>query len=462
LIGLGADYQFMRDADRDRAGHLVRATVRGGSGGFQLWAMAERQTQAPTTGYILSQVPLLQETLDRMGIAASSPQQIAELLRTNAGLAALGYSGLKTVNLTPVRLRFNGGVVWAGSGPRRPTLRFDSIINHDSLIDRTVDTAVHSVTYSHRLNGATELFASASWICAAGPSRACDPVMSLSLRRPLARMPRLLVAERRGDIQGIVFIDGLSRGAYGPGLTGLPGIDVMLDGARRTRTDAAGRYRFTGVPYGQHRVEVPYKADGSFFYTTPSPIDVTTGSTADFGIGFTRSRLRVLVGNDAGAALPDVVLRVRGADGEGRGVTGGDGSFTFAGLAEGAYEVLVDPGSVPAGYALEALAPQQVNVNTTAMAVLQFVLVAHRSVTGSVRLFDRAAGRYVPVKDAVVELGPQRSVTDDRGVFLFRDVPAGPRTVVVRYDGAALDASVSLPQGPAAVKDITFSIVPGR
>jgi hypothetical protein len=462
LIGLGGDYQFTRDADRDRAGHLVRATVRGGSGRFQLWGMAERQTQAPTTGYILSQVPQLQETLDRMGIAASSPQQIAELLQTNAGLAALGYSGLKTVNLTPVRLRFNGGAVWTGSGPRRPTFRFDSILNHDSLIDRTVDTAVHSVTYSYRVNGATEVFASASWICAAGPSRACNPVMSLSLRQPLTRMPRLLVAERRGDIQGIVFIDDLSRGAYGPGLTALPGIDVVLDGARHTRTDAAGRYRFTGVPYGQHRVEVPYKADGSFFYTTPSPADVVTGSTADFGIGFTRSRLRVLVGNDAGAALPDVVVRLRGADGQGRGVTGGDGAFTFAGLAEGEYEVVVDPASVPPGYALEALSAQRVKVSTASVGVTQFVLVAHRSVTGAVRIFDRVAGRYLAVKDAVVELGPQRSVTDERGVFLFRDVPAGPRTVVVHYDGTTHDASVSLPQGPAAVKDITFSIVPGR
>ena len=37
----------MRDTDRNRAGHLVRTSVRGGSGGVQLWATAERQTQAP-------------------------------------------------------------------------------------------------------------------------------------------------------------------------------------------------------------------------------------------------------------------------------------------------------------------------------------------------------------------------------------------------------------------------------
>jgi hypothetical protein len=52
----------------------------------------ERQTHAPITGHILATVPWIQETLDRLGIAANTPGELTHLFRTNAELAALGYA----------------------------------------------------------------------------------------------------------------------------------------------------------------------------------------------------------------------------------------------------------------------------------------------------------------------------------------------------------------------------------
>ena len=120
--GAGVDYQFSRETARELGGHLLRVNVNGAARGFRLSGFGERQTQAPTARQIVTDIPWLEPMLERLGLAANTPQQLADLLRTNAELLAYGYGNSIQIDLTPVRTRFGSTVGWSGAGARRPQL----------------------------------------------------------------------------------------------------------------------------------------------------------------------------------------------------------------------------------------------------------------------------------------------------------------------------------------------------
>lgn len=460
--GARIDYQFSRETARDLGGHLFRVNLNASGHGFRLSAFGERQTHAPTARQILTEIPWLQPMLDRLGLAATSPQQIADLLRTNAELSAYGYANTIHVDVTPIRTRLGASGGWSGSGTRRPQLSVSTLFNRDGAIGRTSIGAVHSLSYSQRIDRATEVFLTWSALCqdrVLSPS--CRPVMFASLRRALSSGPGLL-APRRGHIQGIVFKDERAQGVYTPDLPPLAGVEVVLDNVRYARTDSAGRFRFDDVPYGRHRVEARYASDLPMAFTTPSPADVDTGSSVAFGIAFSRPTLRGVVLTDAGTGLAGVLVHIAGADRRTTVRTTDDGTFVAEGLPAGDYEVAIEAGSVPAGYPVATLAPQRVRVGHAAPVRATFVLRPYRSVAGRARLFDRARGQYVALAGATVEILPLRrqSVTDASGAYAFRNLPAGQYTVVATHDGRDYTAAVSVPDGPALVKDIDLAVVP--
>src|SRR6185295_671108 len=102
-FGAGFDYHFSRETTRDLGGHLLRVNLNASAGGFRASGFAERQTEAPTVRQVYTDVPWLQPMLNRLGLAASSPAQIADLLRTNAELASFGYANSIAIDLAPVR-----------------------------------------------------------------------------------------------------------------------------------------------------------------------------------------------------------------------------------------------------------------------------------------------------------------------------------------------------------------------
>jgi cell division septation protein DedD len=462
-VGAGIDYQFSRETTRNLAGHLVRANVNATGGAFRFSIHGERETHAPTARYILSEVPWLQPMLDRLGLAAQTPQQLADLLSTNADLSAFGYPTAVSIDITPVRSRAGASAGWSGSGPFAPQLFASTLVNRDESVDRTALSAVHSLTYSQRLGGATEVFLTWSALCGGGDSlsSSCRPAMFASLRRSLSSAPGIL-GRRQGSIQGTVFQDDQGRGAYSPDMPVIPGVEVVLDGVRRTRTDASGRFHFDDVPYGRHHVEAQYTGDQPTFFTTPSPAEVEVDASVDFGIGRAFSSVRGFVRTDAGAAVSGVVLRVSGPDRAITARTGDDGSFVAEGLPAGTYEVAVEPGSVPAGYAVDALLPQRVIVAETTAGRAGFVLQPYRTVSGRARLFDREKGQYVALAHAPVELQPlgRQSITDADGSYAFRDLPAGAYTVVTTQGGQQHTARVVVPEGPSLVKDVDVAVVP--
>jgi hypothetical protein len=99
----------------------------------------------------------------------------------------------------------------------------------------------------------------------------------------------------------------------------------------------------------------------------------------------------------------------------------------------GAYTVSVNAESVPDGYALEDLAAEGVSVAEGEFKKISFTLPAIRALTGVVEAYDPAMKQYAPVKNVAVSLAELKrtTVTDGRGWYSFRNMPAGTFTVMV-------------------------------
>jgi hypothetical protein len=462
-VGASAEYQFSRETNRNLGGHLVRLGTTGMARGFHYSLTAERQTQAPSVGFVLSEVPWLQQALETLGITAATPQDLSEALRTNAALAALGYTGIADVTLTPQRSRLVASGGWTGEGVSRPSLWVSSMLNTDTLVWQRATSAVHTTTYSQRASRSADVYATWSVLCA-GSSRGCQSVVSLSWRHHLGSVPGLLLPGRRGDIRGVVFRDDLAAGHYREGMPGLAGIEVVLDGTTHTRTDAHGRYRFLDVPAGPHRIEVRHPGDQPFFFTTPSPTEATIGNTVNFGVGFLLSRVRGVVTDDSGAPLPGIALQLARHDRTERTWTEGDGTFSFDGLHPGEYQVAVDTASVPPGYRLRDLKPVTVSTRAGEPTRVSYVITAQRAVSGVVRRLDAQSGGYVPVAAALVELqgGSARVVTDRDGKYILRDLGPGEHRLLATHDGAGAETVITLPKGPAMLQQVSITLAPAR
>lgn len=462
-FGLNLDYQLSHETERDVAGHLVRAAASVNRAGFHASGDVERQTQAPTAAYILAQAPWLAQILEQQGLTARTPDELAFLLQTNAQLASFGYANRIALAVAPVRTRVNLNVGWTDAGPAQRHVSLTTLLTRESLITGAARGAVYMASYAQRLGAQTDLFAAASLTChdRLSPEMRCHPVASVSLRRRLQRAA-LLPSRHRGVVTGTVFRDEERRGVLAAGSAGVPAVEVVLDGVRRTKTDARGAYRFDGVAPGPHRVEIRYATDEPFLLTTPSPRVVEPGIPADFGIGAVMSSIRGVVENDAGGGLLGVIVRVAVQGRPRTAQTLDDGTFVIEGLRPGPHTVTVDPASVPAGYVLQGALSQTVSVEAAASARATFTLRPFRSISGRVRLFDRGSGHYVGLAHATVRLleTAQRGTSDARGAYAFRDLAAGTHTVEVTHDGVVYSATATLPPGPLSLKDVDIAIVP--
>ena len=53
----------------------------------------------------------------------------------------------------------------------------------------------------------------------------------------------------------------------------------------------------------------------------------------------------------------------------------------------------------------------------------------------------------------------RESITDENGIYLFRDVPAGSYSLMVIYEGKESKKEVILPDGPAFPKSIDIKLI---
>lgn len=107
--------------------------------------------------------------------------------------------------------------------------------------------------------------------------------------------------------------------------------------------------------------------------------------------------------------------------------------------------------------------PQRVHVDYDAPGRAKFVLRPSRSIAGRARVFNRESGQYIVLANATVELLPlqRQSVTDANGQYAFRNLPAGDYTLVATVDGHEQRRAVTVPDGPALMKDIDLALLPG-
>ena len=467
----GSGFQYQRTINFDGSGgNDYSGTMRGSVRSFQANAFYRHDVQVPTLAAVFSQIPGLQDALDRAGIVADTPDQLAQLLRNSALLETLGFTNLLTVNLAPSRDDFGGSLNWTSHTSRRQQLDFSYFNSSTQLVVGKLLLSTATLSYSQRLNAGNSVVGSAAMIHSNTNGMAdTHPVFSISLQHRFYSVPSFILPGRHGVIEGHIFRDDELTGLYSGHQASLAGVEVKLDGERSTHTDQNGYYSFHHVPYGLHHIEASYQSADPFFYTTDSPASSDINNTVNFGINFARGQIFGYFLNDAGQGIGGITLVLRGEalTGEAAGgeagqrsvTTAGNGKFSVLGLKPGAYSVTPLLETLPAGYGLQALKPQWAAVDSGKAASVQFTVKALRSISGRVTVYDKALMKTVPLPGAIVHLKELslQALAAENGAYIFRNLPAGTFTIAVEYQGNEITQTVIVPAAPASIRQVELN-----
>jgi hypothetical protein len=460
-FGAGFQYQRTLNIEGGGGGNDYAVNARGSAGAFQLSGFYRHDVQVPTLAAIFSQIPGLQDSLDRAGIVASTPEQLADLLRNTALLQLLGFTNAFFVNLAPSRNDLNATMSWISRSQTHRKVDLSYFNSDTELVLGHFILKTATISYSQRLKTNNDIVGSATLVRSTNNGvTTTQPLFSISLQHRFFSVPTLLLPGRHGMIQGHIFRDDDIAGVYSSQLPAMAGVEVRLDEDRVTRTDASGYYSFHHVPFGVHRVEAKLQSDEPFFYTTDSPATVDMNATADFGINFAKGQIFGFLLNDAGAGVGGITVELKGEKVTHRVQTGLNGKFAFTGLAPGTYSVATLPDSYPPGYALQDLAAQTVAVEAGKPASAQFTVKALRSIAGRVLVYDKATLQTVPLAGVTVRL-KELSLevkTGAGGAYIFRNLAAGTYTVAIEHEGKEITRTVTLAPAPASVRDVDLSV----
>ncbi|HLW53094.1 MAG TPA: carboxypeptidase regulatory-like domain-containing protein [Candidatus Angelobacter sp.] len=459
----GTGFGYERTSNNDGSGgNDYSVNVRGSAGRFLMSAFYRHDVQVPTVAAIFAQVPGLEDLLVRAGIVVTTPEELAQLLTNTALLATLGFSTPLTVNLAPARNDLNATVSWLGRSTSHPQVNLSYFDSRTELVQGEFRFTSTTVSYSQRVRGPDDLVASFSLVRTASGPAAPDtrPVFSVSLRHRFASAPGFLLPGRHGTIEGHVFRDDMALGLYEPGEPGIGGVEIRLDGDRVTRTDPDGRYSFHHVPFGAHTVEARFETGEPFFHTTDSPAAAQMNSTIDFGISFAKGQLFGFLMNDAGAGIGGVTIELKGPGVERSAQSMMDGKFAFPALEPGTYSLSTQAATYPPGYSLQNLQSQQVIVEVGKPEKAEIVVRAIRAITGKVTAYDKSELKPVPLAGVIVGIRELllETHTGSNGAYVFRNLPAGTYTVVITYAGREVTRRVTIPPGPASLRDIDLDV----
>jgi hypothetical protein len=434
--------------------------VRGSAKQFQVSGFYRHDVQVPTLAAIFSQVPGLQDALDRAGIVASTPEQLASLLQNTAILQLLGFTNAFVVNLAPSRNDLNAAVSWMSHSQNRRKVDLSYFDSDTQLLQGHFILKTATLSYSQRLKSTNDIVGSAAMVQTTNNGvTSTHPLFSISIQHRFFTVPTLLLPGRHGMIQGHIFRDDDSAGTYNAQMPAMSGVEVRLDEDHVTRTDSSGYYAFHHVPFGLHRVEAKLQSDEPFFYTTDSPATVDMNATADFGINFAKGQIFGFLLNDAGSGINGITVELKGEKFTRRVQTGVNGKFAFTGLVPGSYSVATLPDSYPPGYALQDLSAQTVAVESGRPASTEFKVKALRSIAGRVLVYDKATLQTVPLAGEVVRLKEValETKTGPTGAYIFRNLAAGTYTVAIESDGKEILRTVIVPAGPASIRDVDLN-----
>jgi hypothetical protein len=459
-FGTGFQYQRTVNIEGGGGGNDYAVNARASAGQFQLSGYYRHDVQVPTLAAILSQVPGLQDALDRAGIVASTPEQLASLLQNTAILQLLGFTNAFVVNLAPSRNDLNAAVGWMSHSQNRRKVDLSYFDSDTELLQGHFILKTATLSYSQRLKSTNDIVGSAAMVQTTNNGvTSTHPLFSISIQHRFFSVPTLLLPGRHGMIQGHIFRDDDSAGLYNAQMPAMGGVEVRLDEDRVTRTDSSGYYSFHHVPFGVHRVEAKLQSDEPFFYTTDSPATVDMNATADFGINFAKGQIFGFLLNDAGSGINGITVELKGERFARRSQTGLNGKFAFTGLAPGTYSVTTLPDSYPPGYALQDLAAQTEEVQSGKPASTHFTVKALRSIAGRVLVYDKATLQTVPLGGVVVRLKEVslETKTGPTGAYIFRNLAAGTYTVAIESDGKEISRTVVVPSAPASIREVDLN-----
>ena len=461
LSHFGTGFQYQRTNNFDGSGgNDYSVNVRGNAGHFLASAFFRHDVQVPTVAAIFAQVPELADLLERAGIVATNPSDLAQFLGNTALLAELGFSAPITINLAPTRNDTNLSLSWMGAGTRRPQVNLSYFDSNTDLVQGRSQFSSTTVSYSQKVGTRDDLVTSLSLLHTQNGAATSDlkPQFSISMRHRFSSAPTFLLPGRHGTIQGHAFRDDEALAQY-KGQAPMAGVVVRLDDDRTTTTDAAGYYAFRHVPFGVHRVEAKLES-GEQFHTTDSPAAAEMNSTVDFGISFVKGELFGFVLNDAGAGVAGVTVSLEG-DGRSRTFTTTmDGKFLFRGLSPGAYVVSTQPATYPPGYVIQTLQSQSAEVETGQPQKVEISVKAIRSLSGKVTTYDTSKLQSVPLANVTVILKELKleTKTNNNGIYLFRNLPAGTYTVTATYGQSEATRKVTIPPEPTNLRDIDLDV----
>jgi hypothetical protein len=459
-FGSGFQYQRTVTIEGGGSGNDYSVNLRASAGPFQATGFFRHDVQVPTLATIFSQIPGLQDALDRAGIIATTPEQLADLLRNTALLQLLGFTNAFTVDLAPSRNDVSADASWNFHGPLRRKVDLNYFYSNTDLLQGNFILTTATLSYSQKIHSTNDIIGSAALVRTQNNGvTTTHPLFSISLQHRFFSVPSLLLPGRHGMIQGHIFRDDESSGRLSTQVPVLSGVEVRLDENHVTRTDSSGYYSFHHVPFGVHRVEARLQSDEPFFYTTDSPATADMNATVDFGINFAKGQIFGFLLNDAGAGINGITVELKGERFSRRVQTGLTGKFAFTGLTPGDYSITTLPDSYPPGYALQDLAAQTITVESGKPASAQFTVKALRSIGGKVLAYDPASLQNVPLAGAVVRLKELslETKTGETGAYIFRNLAAGTYTVLIEHEGKEISRTVTLPAAPANVRDVDLN-----
>jgi hypothetical protein len=446
-VGVSTLYRYQEISDASHGGHGGRLTLRAGSGHWQGHLFVDAQQDAPTVDLVLQSQPGLERVLAELGLAADSPEELVRLLRDNAALFAAHGVQIGALELNP--LRVNGGldVTWRGSGPARPQVGLRVVVDDSRAISHQRATYLATLSASRRIFGNTDLILGVSrWATTLDGSRGDDRgSVEVALRTQIPDLKSLPGFGRA--IRGTIRRDDRAPGYTQLGGLPIGGVEVVLDGKRRTQSDSKGRFTFEPVDGGSHRVQVVLP-DGAYF-TTPSALTASAGQEVSFGLAFSTARLSGHVCADSGRPIPGVTVRLEGGI-NATATTDSKGAFVFA-AAGGEARLSIVPDSLPPGFDLAALRPETVRLQVGAPLHRDLLAHAYRSIAGTVR-----ARR--PRETTVTVEGLDRTVTPAAdGRFVLRGLPAGRLTLVAQAEDGEDRRTIEIPPEPGILEGVVLA-----
>lgn len=293
-----------------------------------------------------------------------------------------------------------------------------------------------------------------------------------------------LLGLTRGRVQGRVFFDLNGNGLDDTGEPGIAGARVQLDDDTTATTDALGRFNFNAIETGEHKVAYIAADSGLNWRATNNmlrqiflgPRETVQASFGVTNFGFLEGRVfndLFLTGEMPAGEVPGLggvhlTLRPVSAGALMSAplslTVGLNGKYEFRNLAPGSYLLEVDRATMPADFSPPAKTSWPVTISPLQGFYLDIPLAAQRAVSGTVFVDRDNDGRFNPERDEAISnarvfAGNVEALTNERGSFILRNLPAGKLELCALLPGGRRSKSISLELGPNPIYKTAVNLI---